>query len=178
MATETLRPNALGDLNQHSVTGTDAAVATSDNSDATYLRNNTGTVLEDRLHLGAPTTVTASDTIDGIDVRFRARTETSSGDATITVGLRLSSTNSMASAQGSIPTTAADFSRTSIARPGGGSWTYADLADLQVVAQSNDGSAGAIRLFELSVDVQYTVFVPGSGGPDERQRRLRPLLVR
>lgn len=155
-ATETLRPNATADLNEHSVTGTDAPAAVSDDSDSSYLRNNTGGDLEDRLNLGAPSTVTSGDTIDSIDVRFRARTESSSGDATVAVGLRLSGVSSMATTQGSIPTSATDFTSLDIPRPGGGSWSYADLADLQVVVVSNDGTADAVRVFEVWVDVQYT----------------------
>jgi hypothetical protein len=159
MATATVRPDATGGLNQHAIVpvGTDPAAAASDNSDATYLRNNTGAPLEDRFELGAPAAITSADSVDGIAVRFRTRTETSPGNATVTVGLRLSGTSSLAAPQGSIPTSETDYSSAPIPRPGGGAWTYADLAALQVVVVSNDGTAGAVRVFELYVDVQYTV---------------------
>lgn len=161
MAVETLRPNAAGDSAQHTVNGTTFNyVAVSDDLDTTYLRNNTGGNREDDLHLGAPVSIVAGNTINSIDVRFRARTETLAG-AMVQVGLRLGGTNSLATSQGSIPTSATDYTRTSIARPGGGAWTFADLANLQVVVVSNNlPSAGAIRIFELWVDVNYETHVP------------------
>lgn len=154
---ETLRPNAAGDAAQHSVTGTNNHSAVADDSDATYLRNNTGTDKEDDLNLGASSLTT--ETIDSIDVRFRARAETSAGGS-ITVGLRLSSTNSLASAETSIPTSATNYTKSGITRPGGGSWTVADLADLQVAVVTNDGTAAALRIFELYVDVNYSAAAP------------------
>ena len=166
MATETIRPNATGGLNQHSPNGTGNPVtAVSDNSPDTYLRNNTGFTREDRFELAAPSAITSSDSVDSVDVRFRTRTETSTGSATVTVGLRLDGVASLATAQGSIPTSETDYSRIAIERPGGGSWSTADLAALQVVVQSNDGTAAAVRIFELHVDVQYTV--GGAVGPPE-----------
>lgn len=166
MAVETLRPNAAGDAANNTVTGTNNYTALSDNSDASYLRNNTGTDKEDDLNLGAPATVASGDTINSIDVRFRARSETSA-TGSVTVGLRLSGTNSLAAAQGSIPTSATDYTKTGITRPGGGSWTFADLANLQVVCITNDGSAAAIRLFEVYVDVNYTVGAVSIAPADE-----------
>lgn len=153
MAVETLRPNAAGDAAAHSVTGASNHAATSDNSDASYIRNNTATLLEDDINLGA--SALSTETIDSIDVRFRARSETSAAGE-VTVGLRLSSTNSLAAIQTAIPTSATDYTRTGVTRPGGGSWTVADLANLQVVCQSNNTTAAAVRIFELFVDVNYT----------------------
>jgi hypothetical protein len=154
-AVETLRPNAVSDRNQHAVTGSSAVAAVSDSSDSTYLRNNTGGTLEDRFHLAAPAVITSGATITGVDVRFRARTETDPGSAGIAVGLRLGTVTSLAPTQNSIPTAATDYVRAGIARPGGGSWVFADLADLQVVVLSNDGSASAVRVYDLAVDVHY-----------------------
>lgn len=153
MAQEVLRPNATGDAAAHSVTGASNHAALSDNSDATYIRNNTGTDLTDYLNLGASALTT--ETIDSIDVRFRARSETSAA-GTVTAGVRLSATNSLAAVQAAIPTSATDYTKTSIARPGGGSWAVADLASLQVAIVSNDTTAAAVRIFEAFVDVNYT----------------------
>lgn len=153
MAVETLRPNAAGDAAAHAVTGASNHAATSDNSDATYIRNNTGTLLEDDLNI--TDTALTTETIDSMDVRFRARSETTAAGE-VTVGLRLSSTNSLAATQTAIPTSATDYTKTGITRPGGGSWTVSDLNALQVVCQSNDTTAAAVRIFELFVDVNYS----------------------
>lgn len=154
MATETLRPNAAGDAAAQAVTGTSNWAALSDGSDTTYVRNNGGTLLEDDLNLGA--SALTNEVITSIDVRFRARSETTAAGQ-VTVGVRLSGTNSLAATQTAIPTTATDYTKTSIARPGGGSWTVADLANLQVVVQSNDTTAAAVRVFEVFVDVNVVV---------------------
>jgi len=153
MATITYRPTATGDAAAHSVTGANNHTALNDNLDTTYIRNNTGTLLEDDLNI--TDTALTSETIDSIDVRFRARSETTPAGE-VAVGLRLSSTNSMATTQTAIPTSATDYTKTAIARPGGGSWVVADLNALQVVVQSNDTTAAGVRIFEVFVDVNYT----------------------
>lgn len=154
MATETLRPNGAGDSTAWpSLTG--AAThwqATSDDSDSSYSRNNTGTPQENDYNL--TNTALTSETITQIDVRVRARSETAA-TGQVTMGLRLSGTNSTASAHTSIPTSATNYTDTNIARPGGGSWSVSDLNSLQVV-QIGDGGANGVRVFEVYVDVQYT----------------------
>lgn len=155
MAVETLLPDAAGDAtNWPSIapSGGTHWVVVSDSLDTTYIRNNTTTPQEDDFNLGASSLTT--ETIDSIDVRSRARSETSAvGD--LQVGLRLGTVNSLAPNHGSVPTTATDFTDSNISRPGGGGWTVADLGTLQLVA-IGDGNTTAIRCFELAVDVNYT----------------------
>lgn len=165
MAVETLRPNAAGDAAAHTVSGgsgTNYGV-TSDNSDTSYIANTTtNTTKEDDMNLDAPVAVQSEDTIDSIDVRWRARTETSATGSG-RPGLRLGGTNSMGTTQSSIPTSATNYTSANVARPGGGSWTFTDLADLQVVIESTR-AGNNVRIFELFVDINYTV---GGGGSPE-----------
>lgn len=158
MATETLRPNGSSTTNWPSLTGASHHAATSDDSDTTYIRNNTTTPQTDVLDL--TNTALTTETITGVDVRFRARSETSTvGECQ--VGVRLSGNDTMGTNRTSIPTTATDYSDTSLARPGGGSWSVSDLNSLQVVA-IGDGNTAAVRCFELYVDIQYTTAAAAS----------------
>src|SRR3990167_9147716 len=146
MSVETLRPNAAGDAAAHSVyAAANNFIALSDDTDTTYIRNNTGSTLEDDVGLDDVSLI--ADSIDSINIRFRARSETTA-NGSVTVGLRLNGVNSMASAHTSIPVTVTDYEDLAIARPGGGSWAESDLNSLQVVIQSNDGSAAGVRVFE------------------------------
>lgn len=152
MAVETLRPNGSATTNWPSLSGASHHAATSDDADATYIRNNTTTPQTDVLDL--TDTALTTETIDSIDVRFRARSETSAvGECQ--VGVRLGGTDTMAANHTGISTTATNFTDTGLARPGGGSWAVSDLNSLQVVA-IGDGNTTAIRCFELFVDVNYT----------------------
>lgn len=152
MATETLRPNGSVTTNWPSLTGASHHAATSDDSDTTYIRNNTTTPQTDVLDL--TNTALTTETINSVDVRFRVRSETSAvGECQ--VGVRLSGVDTMGVNRTSIPTAATDYSDTGLARPGGGSWAVSDLNSLQVVA-IGDGNTTALRCFELYVDIQYT----------------------
>ena len=152
--TETLRPNAAGDAANNTVTGTNNFTATSDDDDTTYLRNNTATDKEDDLNLGA--SALTNERILSIDVRCNARSETSA-TGVAKLGLRLSSTNSTLTTLSNFPTAALMTPEIAqnIPRPGGGDWTVADLANLQVVLVTNNGGGTAIRVGDLYVDVNY-----------------------
>ena len=163
MSVETLRPNAAGDAAAHSVyAAANNFIALSDDTDTTYIRNNTGSTLEDDVGLDDVSLI--ADSIDSINIRFRARSETTA-NGSVTVGLRLNGVNSMASAHTSIPVTVTDYEDLAIARPGGGSWAESDLNSLQVVIQSNDGSAAGVRVFEIFIDINYTA--TGGAEPGE-----------
>lgn len=153
MAVETLRPNGTTTGNWPSLTGAATHhAATSDDLDTSYIRNNTSTDQTDLLDL--TNTALTSETINSMDIRFRARSETTAVGH-IQVGLTLSGVDSLAADELLIPTSATNFSKTSISRPGGGSWTVSDLNGLQVKAIGS-ATANAIRCFELYVDVNYT----------------------
>lgn len=153
MAVVTLRPAGAGASTAWpSLTGTTHWQANSDNTDATYSRNNTSTPRENDYTLTSSGLTT--ETITSIDVRFRARSETTA-TGQIQPGLRLGGVNSLGTNQTAIPTTATDYTQTNIPRPGGGSWTVADLATLQVV-EIGSATSNGIRSFEMYVDVNYT----------------------
>lgn len=153
MAVETLRPNATTSHNWPSLSGATAHQATSDDSDTTYIRNNTNVSQEDILELGSTSLTT--ETIDSINVRFRARSETSA-TGVIQCGVQLSGNETLGSERTSVPTSATNYEDTALGRPGGGSWSVSDLNSLQVVAYGRKGTSGGIRCFELFVDVNYS----------------------
>lgn len=153
MAVEILRPNGTASAGWPSLSGASHHAATSDDSDTTYIRNNTSTPQTDVLDL-ADTALT-TENIDSVDIRFRARSE-SSATGQIQIGLRLGGSDSLAANEASIPTTAANYTRANISRPGGGSWSVSDLNSLQVLAIGDNGGGAAVRCFEIYVDVNYT----------------------
>lgn len=153
MSVETLRPNGTTTGNWPGLTGAATHhAAVNDNSDASYIRNNTSTDQTDLLDLD--NTALTTETITSIDIRFRARSETTT-TGHIQAGLTLSGTDSLAADETSISTTATNFTKTSISRPGGGSWAVSDLNGLQVKLIGS-ASSNAIRCFEVYVDVNYT----------------------
>lgn len=184
MATEVLRPNGAGDdigTEHNNITGGDGTKygVTSDDLDTSYIGNtSTNKTCADAMTLGDPATVTASDSIDSIDVRWRARTE-SSATGSGRPGVRLGGTTVWGTTQSSIPTSATNYETTAIARPGGGSWTFADLADLQVTIETTR-NGNNIRVFELYVDINYTVggAAPKSPPPVPAVRGVLHALVR
>lgn len=155
MAIVTLRPTSTVSNGWPGLTGTSAHEATSDNSDATYIRNNTTT--PQTAVFEVTDTALTSETITSVDVRLRARSETAAvGDCQ--VGVRLGGVDTMGANHTGISTTATNFSDTNLARPGGGSWAVSDLNSIQCVA-IGDGNTAALRLLEVYVDINYT------GGP-------------
>lgn len=158
MATETLRPNSTTQHNFPSLSGSTAHEATNDDSDSTYIRNNTSTTQVDIL--GLDNTALTTETIDSIDIRSRARSE-SSANGQFKVGLKLSGSETYASYHTSVPTSATDYTDSGIARPGGGSWTVADLNSLEVLIEGDEVTSNGIRVFEVYVDVNNS---PGGGG--------------
>lgn len=157
MSVVTLRPAGAGSNTAWpSLTGTTHWQANADSSDTTYSRNNTITAQENDYTLTSSGLTT--ETITSIDVRFRARSETTA-TGQIQPGLRLGGVNSLGTNQLLIPTTATDYTQAGITRPGGGSWTVADLATLQAV-EIGSATVNAVRSFEMFVDVNYTPAAP------------------
>lgn len=161
MAVETLRPTSTVSNGWPSLTGTSAHAALSDDSDTTYIRNNTTTPQTAVFEI--TDTALTTETINSVDVRVRARSETAAvGD--IQVGVRLGGVDSLGINHTSVPTSATNYSDTSLARPGGGSWAVSDLNSLQAVV-IGDGNTAALRCFEVYVDINYTA---GGGGSTRR----------
>lgn len=161
MPTLTLRPIANGYTTEFpSITGGGSVhwVVVSDNSDSTYIRNNTTTPRIDSFALGS--TGLTTEIIDSIDVRARVRSE-SSASGRFLVGLRLGGANSVTDFHEVIPTSETNYTDLAIPRPGGGAWTSADFtAGVEVLAQGNAGSGAGLRIYELYVDINYTATTP------------------
>lgn len=161
MATVTVRPAGVGDNTLWpSITGgTQHYTVVSDTTVATYIRANSAGVKEDDFTLGAHGLTT--ETITSIDVRVTTRSEGTAAGI-LQTGLRLSATNSLATAHTAIPTSDTNYTDLAIARPGGGSWTVSDLSTLQVALLGDRNTASAIRLYEVYVDINYTSAGPGT----------------
>lgn len=154
MAVETLRPDSAGDTTDWpSVAGMSHYAALSDDSDSTYIRNNTSTDREDSFNLDP--SVLSGESISSVDIRFRARSETAA-NGEVQVGLRLNGVDSMAANQTSIPITATNYTKSGVSRPGSGSWQPSDLGNLQVVIIGSNGGSNAVRVFEVFVDINYS----------------------
>jgi len=156
MAVVTVRPAGAGANTAFpSITGGGGVhwVVVSDNTNTTYIRNNVAANREDDFTLGSSGLTT--ETITSIDVRAACRSE-GTANASITLGLRLSGTNSLAAAHTAIPTSDTNYTDLAIARPGGGSWTVADLSTLQVAVIGNMLTSTGLRVFEVYVDINYT----------------------
>ena len=167
MSTEILRPNAAGDYeNIDNVVGdgvgthwttVDEAVA----DDATsYVWTASTSVLKDAYNLGA-TAIPSGSTINSVTVYFRGRCALAAKAGVCYPGLRLGTnetTGSRATFLGTTWTTKSE----ALARPGGGSWSVADLNSLQVVIGllRVDGN---MQLTQVYVSVDYTLAVAARG---------------
>ena len=153
MATETLRPTSTVSNTFPSLSGSSAHAATSDDSDATYIRNNTASTTTAIFEI--TNTGLSSETVDSVDVRARARSE-SSANSRFRLGLELGGNTEYAAYHNTVPTSATNYTDTSISRPGGGSWAVSDLDSLRVVVQGDEVASDGIRIFELYVDINYS----------------------
>ena len=172
MPTETLRPSAAGDAAGLTPSGAaanwDCVDEASADDETTYVRTN-GLVSDvaDYYNLGA--SGLTSETIGSIDVQARVTTSDGTPDANSNsqIGVRLAGTNSLGTKISVFDIGAGNnvwvtYEESALARPGGGAWTVADLADLQVAVLLSEGSAGPnVRCTQIFVEVNYT---PGRGG--------------
>lgn len=150
MAVEVLRPTSTVSNSWPSLAGATAHAALSDDSDTTYIRNNTSTTGVAVFEL--TNTALTTETIDSIDLRVKARSE-SSAAGRVRVGVELGGVQVYAAYHNTVPTTATTYDDLAIARPGGGSWTVADLNALRGLAEGDEVTSDGIRCFELSIRV-------------------------
>lgn len=160
MATEILRPNAAGYYSQWSAAGDSPNYACVDESsadgDTTYCQLVFGNNGRDSYNLGA--WPYSGKTINSVTVYFTARTSASKH---ILPFLRLSSTDNDGTGV-VVGATYAQYSET-IARPGGGDWSEADLANLEAGCYLYDNSGKAYgRVTQVYVVVDYS----DAGGGD------------
>jgi len=153
MATEILRPNGAGDYTnieyQWPESGehwdkVDEAVA---DDLTTRLFNSEEPLEKDAFTLGASSLT--DENINGVAVYFRAY------EGKITPGLRLGTDETMGTETADIPNTWTNFNET-LSRPGGGNWSVADLADLQVIIGLNSQGIGGARVTQVYVVVDYS----------------------
>jgi hypothetical protein len=84
-----------------------------------------------------------------------SKKDNSGTTANITQGVKLGSTTVWGAANTN-GTTFAWKDSGALARPGGGSWTYGDLANLHyLIANGNEGNGNTVRVDQLYVDVEY-----------------------
>ncbi len=108
----------------------------------------------DYYNLGTPV-IPRGSMIDSLSLT--AYTLSQGGGANyVSFGLRLGTTDVM-SAQFLVPTGAYGGWSATIARPGGGSWTIADLAALQAILQFDCAAGKDIRCDLLNITVNYTL---------------------
>lgn len=137
MAVEILYPNGSGDYSDWTASAGNAWDCVDDTSgspddDSTYISKLIDAAYTSAYNLTAPSVIVSGDTINSITVYFRAKVTGSTGN--VKPGLvRASSLTTGTST--ALSTSYATYSEV-ISRPGGGSWVFSDLADLQVAIQS------------------------------------------
>ena len=112
------------------------------------------TSLDDYYDLGAlPASITSDVVINTIDVTWRAQLP-GGGAGEACGGLRLNGVDSFASPCNVAATTSWAYYTDEVTRPGGGSWTTADIADLQVILRL---ASAARTIFATQVFVTLNV---------------------
>ncbi len=169
MSTEILRPNAAGAYcNMPLETGAacpnhyqnvDEAVA---DEATTVVINNTTSQLKDAYNL-EPSIIPGGSTINSVKVYFRFRSS-DFGDGYGQPGLRLSGSETMGSEQTHTGTSYVTYNE-ALARPGGGNWAVADLADLEVIIGLKAGTGlNYGNCTQIYVQIDYSLAVVG-GSP-------------
>ncbi len=156
MSTELLRPNAAGDLaNWTPSAGSNYQCVdevTADDND--YCETLGTSYVEDAHNLANPSSV--SGTVNSVTVYVRCWKTGTSTNNQVAPLIRLGGTNTTGS-NFSITTSPAEYSA-ALARPGGGSWSVADISNLQVGYRGRargNGSEGP-RVSQVWVVVDYT----------------------
>ena len=106
--------------------------AVSDANDATYVNTSNTTQEKDAYNLGTPSFSGISQTINSVTAHFRYSTSNSTNTVYVQPYLRLSSTETTGTEVSHTGDTNWQDASEILVRPGGGTWTVADFADLQV----------------------------------------------
>ena len=161
MATEILRPNAAGDYTNittqypASTYHWDKVDEASSDDDTTYIEVPGTSELRDVFHLGASSIPTGS-TINSVTVYHNCRATVPLNPAYFRPLLRLGTSETLGTV---ISTTSTTYTLQSeaLVRPGGGSWSVADLANLQVgIGLYAQIDTKASRCTQVYVVVDYT----------------------
>lgn len=130
------------------------AVQTPDDDSTSYINSGTTISTLQRYTLASPVDIQSGDTINSVTVYFRhIRLSTPAGNIRALVYLGGAQTASTTITTGGSWTTSSE----ALARPGGGSWAYSDLANLEVAVQN--GQTRDVGCTTLYVEIDYTASV-------------------
>jgi hypothetical protein len=170
MPTEILRPN--GDSSQVGAPGHNAGTSapfydkideSGTANDADYVRTNDGSVI---YRFDLTNTALTTETISGLDVFHRANPQTDVADGMSQAGVRIGTTNSWGTQHIGGSGALTDFTDTSIARPGGGSWAVSDLNTLLAILSLDPRDDGEGPLQTWCTQQYITVNYTSGGGGD------------
>jgi hypothetical protein len=104
----------------------------------------------------------ANATIDSVDLEMQGNVSTTGGIAFLGYGIRVSTTDGAISEDNGEPTSPTIYTSTDIARPGGGSWSRADLLNgtlfTYVQGRSGNNATSVIYSFDyIKVTVNYSL---------------------
>ena len=169
MSTEILRPDAAGAYcNLPRETGSPCPThfqnvdEVSTDEDSTLVQNDTAVEQKDAYNIGS-SSIPGGSVINSVTVYFRFRS-VDVGDAYATPGLRLSASETLGT---EIPHTGTGYTtyNEALARPGGGNWAVADLADLEVIIGLKAGTGlNYGNCTQIYVQIDYSLAVVG-GSP-------------
>lgn len=153
---EVLQVSAVSSPNSWTLgAGTDkvAAVQSPDDADTTYVAATpSGSDVEQQYALANPIGIGPNDTI--LSVKVISRVRKVSGAAGMYRHAAVLSGNVSPGGSKVLTTSYADYQDAFSAKPGGGSWSLADVQNLEVRVVAENGSVGE-RLTTLRVEVTY-----------------------
>ncbi len=161
-STENLLPNAMDTTGittevgcaagSHHLCGDDPVGAPDD--DTTWVRNPIGgSASEEDIYELAASAIPTDSVITSVTVHWRSRLEGGTANATPSLCFTSCATRTTGTPF-STGTSYTDQSET-LARPGGGSWAIAALADLEVAMDLTEAGTGGHRLTQVYVSVAY-----------------------
>ncbi len=157
-STEILRPDGVGFVtaiprvqgSPNHWENVDEAVAS--DADYNYCSSDTGTYSD--YYTIDTSVLTFIERIDSIDVYVRGQTsDANTANNYFRCGLRLGGVDVDGTQRAALAWTTYNEV---IARPGGGSWSYADLSTLQIKATVNDNGANSAYISQIYIVVNYT----------------------
>lgn len=158
MPTETLLPNAAGDLTQ--LTASSGAnyqcvdEATPNTTD--YVINNTNSAKTDLYNVASPTNITASSTINAITVTIRSLHTTAADAHTFKAAIKENGVTTKGAGNTSVQDVWTSWTEVWATRPSdAGAWTYDDLVALQIGVEDGGAELSAGWTTWVKVDVSY-----------------------
>ena len=174
-STEEILVNAVGDEeNIGSETGAGCGAGThwdcvnetigADDTNRVITANGVGEE-RDLYNLAAPAVIISVDEIVSVTVNFRSRTSSvgCGGSCWVKPHIKLGGTV-VSGAQQTVTSAWVSYTET-LARPGGGSWAFADLASLQAGISQEEGGGNFTDTTQLSITVTYRNRLESSFSP-------------